>query len=81
VLAYIQAHDKEKQIVGNTTVRGILDVENDIKKAISADTTLGANVIKSRIVNTVYGELEDYPVRSLAIEVDIWFRQRLSTRT
>lgn len=80
VYALIKVDNKDLQSVGDGTTKGILDVENDIKKALSADRTLGGKAIFTRISTTTYDESE-YPVKGLAIELEIQFRQGTTTRT
>jgi hypothetical protein len=82
VTAHIQVFDKDKQLQGDTVNKGILDLENDIKKAISADRTLGitGSYVFARITATTY-EFVEYPIRSVAILLEIEFRQNTTTRT
>lgn len=80
ITAYIQVYDKEKQIVGDTQTKGVLDVENDIKKALSSNSTLGlAEVIDTKIVNSVH-DFEQYPVRGFAINLEVHYKQNRTTR-
>lgn len=80
VIGYIRITEPDKQIVGDTNTKGIADLENDIKKAISADETLGGIVIDT-IIHTSDPDLQEWPVRSVAIEVEIFFRQDRTART
>lgn len=80
MICYIRVFDADKQIVGTTEVKGILDIENDVKKAISADLTIGGNVLHATMPDTRY-EFTDYPIRSFTLEVALYFRQTLTTRT
>lgn len=74
VLAYIRVHDESKQIVGDANTKGILDVENDIKKALSSDRTLSGNCKWLSIKPTRY-EFVNFPIRNLEMEIEIEFRQ------
>jgi hypothetical protein len=78
--AYIRTQSIEKQIIGDTKTTGILDFENDIKKAIYADPTLGDYCIDSKVTNTVYVEGE-HPAKGLIMRVILMFRQNATTRT
>lgn len=80
VMAYVNVKDADKQIVGDSDVKGILDVENEVKKAISSDKTLGGLVANLEIKETRY-DVVDYPVRAFSINVIIYFRQNLTSRT
>ncbi len=80
ITAYIQVYDKEKQIVGDTQTKGVLDVENDIKKALSSNSTLGlAEVIDTKIISSVH-DFEQYPVRGFAINLEVHYKQNRTTR-
>jgi len=80
ITAYIQVHDKDKQIVGDTQTKGVLDVENDIKKALSSNSTLGlAEVIDTKIISSVH-DFEQYPVRGFAINLEVHYKQNRTTR-
>jgi len=80
VIGYIETTLKDKQIVGDANTKGILDFENDVKKAISSDLTMGGNAIHTQIVETRY-EFVNFPVRSFAMDVEVWFRQTAAGRT
>jgi len=80
IIGFISVKDKERQIVGDANYKGILDFENDIKKAISADRTLGGYAIHTTFIETRY-EFVEYPVRGLAIDIEVRFRQDTEART
>ena len=81
ITAYVQIYDKDKQIVGDTNTKGVLDVENDIRKALSADNTLGlADTYDARIISSVH-DFEQYPIRGFAINLEIHYRQSRTART
>ena len=80
VIGYIQVFDKDKQLVGDTNTKGVLDIENDIRKAISADITLGlAGVYDTRLLATVQ-DIDQYPVRGFAVSIEVHYRQDRLTR-
>jgi hypothetical protein len=80
VTAYIQVYDKDKQIVGDTNTKGVLDVENDIRKAISSDSTLGlSDTYDCRILSSIH-DFEQYPVRGFGINLEVHYRQNRTTR-
>lgn len=79
ISAYIMDYDKDRQIVGDSTNKGIMDVKNDIKKALSADPTLNSNCIKFYFPNVLY-DISDYPMRGVQIEMEVMFRQDFTTR-
>lgn len=80
ITAYVQVLNKDKQIVGDTNTKGVADVENDIRKALSSDNTLGlTDVYDSRIVSSVH-DFEQYPVRGFAINFEVHYRQNRTTR-
>jgi hypothetical protein len=80
ITAYVQVYDKDKQLVGDTNTKGVLDVENDIRKALSSDITLGlADVYDTRIISSIH-DFEQYPTRGFAINVECHYRQNRLTR-
>ncbi len=80
ITAYIQVYDKDKQIVGDTQTKGVLDIENDIKKALSSNSTLSlAEVVDTRIISSVH-DFEQYPVRGFAINLEVHYKQNRTTR-
>jgi hypothetical protein len=80
ITGYVQVYDKDKQLVGDANTKGVLDVENDIRKALSSDNTLGiADVYDSRIINSVH-DFEQYPIRGFAINLEVHYRQNRLTR-
>jgi hypothetical protein len=80
VMGYVNVKDPDKQIIGDSEIKGILDIENDLKKAISADITIGGNVYNTQIKETKY-DFVDYPIRSFTMNVEFYFRQNLTART
>ena len=80
VMGFIKVSDKEKQIVGSGTTKGILDMLNDVKKAISSDRTIDSSAIWTKIVKTNF-DIEAYPVRSFTIEIEVEYRQNSTNRT
>lgn len=80
LMCYSKVDDPEKQIVGSGNVKGILDIENDVKKAISAEPTIGGTVLNTEITETKY-DFVDYPIRSFSMSIDFYFRQIATTRT
>ncbi len=80
IFCFIQVHNKDKQLVGDTKTKGILDVENDIKKAIGEDFTLGGVVETVNFGRTIYDQ-RYYPRRAIVVEANIEFKQNVNTRT
>lgn len=80
VVGFINVMNKDKQIVGDTTDKGVMDLENDIKKAISSDITLDGYAISAKPISSAY-EFVEYPVRSVAINVEILFEQVATERS
>jgi hypothetical protein len=81
IFGFIEVQDDvDKQIVGDATNRGILDVENLVKKAISSDIKLGGYALDTTMKSTLY-EYADYPVRGFTINVDVLFEQASTVRT
>jgi len=80
VVGFIECLDPEKQIVGDATNKGIIDLMLDVKKAISADRTVGGSAIHAYIQSERF-EYAEYPVRSVVLTVELFFRQASVART
>lgn len=74
IIGIVQSHNKETQI------DDLLDLENNIKKALSSDITLSSNAIDLNIRETNYVIIE-YPVRGCQITIEILFQQQHEART
>ena len=81
VIGIINTPNEDKQIVGDTNTKGIINFEHDIKKAISSDRTIGGYAVWTKILSSRTDEYENYPMRAVALEVDIQFRQDSDSRT
>ena len=79
IFAYIKVMDIDKQIVGDATTKGILDVDYDIKKALGANVDLDGECITYSLPNTRF-TFENYPFRGVEIDMDIMLKQNLVTR-
>jgi len=80
VIGFMQNEDPEMQIVGDLARPGIVDFLLDVKKAISADRTLGGNVIQTYIQGARF-EYVEYPLRSFNLSVELFYRQSTTLRT
>ncbi|HNX82478.1 MAG TPA: hypothetical protein PKL77_10080 [Candidatus Omnitrophota bacterium] len=82
IIGVIRCTNKDKQIAGDATDKGILDLLNDIELALDSDRQLGlsSGVIHSRVVNVDMGRV-DYPARFIIITVEILYRQTKGTRS
>lgn len=81
LLIFIKTEQKEYQLVGDgSSVKGTLDIENDVKLAIDSDRTLGGKAIHTEILNSVDG-IAEYPVRTVDMRLSVWFQQTRSVRT
>lgn len=80
VVGFIECLDPEKQIVGDSSNKGIIDLMLDVKKAISSDRTIGGTAIHAYIQNERF-EYVEYPVRSVVLTVELFFRQESVART
>lgn len=82
VVAVINVTNQDKSLVGDSNTKGLVDIENDIKKAISSNMTLGVDgVVMTKITSSRADEFENYPVRSIAMNLEVIFRQNYTTRT
>ena len=79
IFAYIKVMDIDKQIVGDATTKGILDVNYDIKKALGAYVDLDGECLTYNFPNTRF-EFENYPFRGVEIDMGIILKQNFVTR-
>jgi hypothetical protein len=80
VVGFLEGQDPDMQIVGDSARPGIVDFLLDVKKAISADRTLGGKVIQTYIQGARF-EYVEYPLRSFNLSVELFYRQDTTTRT
>lgn len=80
LMGFLRVNDKDKQIVGDSNTKGIVDFENDIKLAIDDDRTIGGTCIHADIVESTY-EYKEYPIRGVTVAVEFLFEQTKATRT
>jgi len=80
ILAWIKIYDVDKQIVGDTTTKGILDVNFDIKKALGAHDDLDGECLYFEFPDTGF-DFDSYPYRGVGIDMKITLRQNFITRT
>lgn len=79
ITGIVKVEAKTKQIVGEGNVKGIMDLKNDLAKAISSDHTLGGVVTDTNIKDVRY-EWRDYPYRAFTMDIEIQYRQNTKTR-
>lgn len=79
IFAYIKIYDVDKQMVGDATTKGILDVNYDIKKALGAYIDLDGECISFEFLDTSFS-FEDFPFRGVEMDMEIILRQDFKTR-
>ena len=79
IWAYIKIYDVDKQIVGDATTKGVLDVNFDIKKALGAHIDLDGECLYFSFPNTRF-DFDSYPFRGVGIDMQITLRQSFVTR-
>jgi len=77
----IKVFDEDKQIVGDTNIKGIADFENDIKIALSQDHTLSGEAINLDIIDSFPDDAGDWPIRGFVINIEVLYRQNRTART
>ena len=80
IFAYIKVYDVDKQIVGDATTKGILDVNYDIKTALGAYIDLDGECLEYSLPDTRF-TFDSYPFRGVEIDMSITLRQSFVTRT
>ena len=80
IFGYIKIFDVDKQIVGDATNKGILDLNFDIKKALGAHIDLDGECLYFSFPNTRFN-FNSYPFRGAEIDMQITLRQSFVTRT
>lgn len=79
IFGYIKIFDVDKQIVGDATTKGILDLNFDIKKALGAHIDLDGNCLYFSFPDTRF-DFSSYPFRGVEIDIKITLRQSFVTR-
>lgn len=79
IFAYIKIFDVDKQIVGDATTKGILDVNFDIKKALGAYIDLDGECIYFEFLDTRF-DFDSYPFRGVEMDMEVILRQDFKTR-
>ena len=69
---FVQAYDKEHQL---SAVRALLQLENDVKAALSNNQTLGLNDVYSVVCMSSQRSNRDYPIRGFEMNVIVTYRQ------
>lgn len=80
IYAYIKIYDVDKQIVGDDTTKGILDVNFDIKKALGAYEDLDGECINFEFLDTRF-DFDSFPFRGVEMDMEIILRQDFTDRT
>jgi hypothetical protein len=62
------------------SIEDMRKLENDVKKALSSDITLGGYAHKLEIKETAYDFVE-FPVRSFSLSIDVMFEQTSTVRS
>jgi len=79
IWAYVKIFDVDKQIIGDTTTKGVLDINFDIKKALGAHIDLDGECLYFSFPNTRF-DFDSYPFRGVGIDMQITLRQSFVTR-
>ena len=79
IWGYIKIFDVDKQIVGDATTKGVLDVNFDIKKALGGHINLDNECLYFSFPNTRF-DFDSYPFRGVGIDMQIVLRQNFVTR-
>jgi len=79
IYGYVRVHNKDKQIIGDSNTKGVVDVARDIKLAIDSDRTLSGKAIHTTIIDTVFS-IVDYPFREVQVNLEILYRQTKGVR-
>lgn len=79
IFGYIKIFDTDKQIVGDDTNKGILDLNFDIKKALGGHIDLDNECLYFGFPNTRF-DFSSYPFRGVEIDIQITLRQNFVTR-
>ncbi len=80
LVAYIEVQNRDKSLVGDANTRSKLEFEKDIKKAVSADPTIGAYAIHAEITRTDFDNT-NAPTYMLRMEIRINYSQNSITRS
>lgn len=73
--------NNDLQIIGDSTHKGTMNLEKDIKVALGAVySNLNGNCIWFKFINTVHS-LDHWPIRGISIETHFYYQQDYLTRT
>ena len=78
----IEHMDLDKQILGDGTTRGIVDIVNDVKNVLQADTKLGLaadGVLWIRFPSTRWF-VDNYPMREAVITTEVTYTHTITGR-
>ena len=79
ITAIIKIFDKDKQIVGDTRHKGVLDICEDIKRTFGGDIFLSGAVMSFTFPDTKF-DYTSYPLRGVQITMDCRFRTKYKER-
>ena len=80
ITAIVQVFDKDKQIVGDTRHKGILDICEDTKRTFGGDIYLSGEVMTIQFPDTNF-DYTSYPIRTVDITMLCRLRTKYKTRT
>jgi hypothetical protein len=75
IFCLVNITDKDHQITGTDTIKGIADMEDDIIKAIDANETFGISDVYYCHPDTIVEDITLYPLRGFSITLDLLYRQ------
>lgn len=77
----IKIFDEAKQLIGSGDLKGILNMIIDIEKALTSDITLNGSCIDIKILNEEQDDGDvTYPNKGFKINIEILYRQHITTR-
>jgi len=79
IFGYVKVFDVDKQITGDATTKGILDLNFDIKKALGGHIDLDNECLYFSFPDTRF-DFSSYPFRGVEIDMKITLRQSFVTR-
>ena len=79
ITAIVKVFDKDKQIVGDTRHKGILDICEDIKRTFGGDIDLGGAAMSFQFPDTSFNFVS-YPLRGVEIKMVARLRTKYKER-
>lgn len=80
IIGVIKVFDVDKQIIGDDSIKGVLDVNEDIKKSLGAYSDLDGECLYFTFPDTRFS-YNSFPFRQVEIDMQVTLRQNFTDRS